>query len=142
MGVIMYILLCGYPPFFSTHGGAISAGMKTKIKAGEYQFPKSEWKHVSQEAKSIIQKMLTVDPAARVTIDWILKCPWLTGVVPETPIDIRPMLDDAENYEQMRVCRKKIKFQIQLFICFFLYFRLKVSLFGRIKFFLYVCIYL
>ncbi|CAF0812898.1 unnamed protein product [Adineta steineri] len=102
MGVIMYILLCGYPPFFSTHGGAISAGMKTKIKAGEYQFPKAEWKNVSQEAKTIIQKMLTVDPATRVTIDWILKCSWLTGSVPETPIDIRPMLD-GENYEQMRV---------------------------------------
>lgn len=106
MGVIMYILLCGYPPFFSTHGGAISAGMKTKIKAGEYQFPKSEWKNVSQEAKSIIQNMLTVDPADRVNIDSILKCSWLSGTVPETPIDIRPMAD-AENYEQMRVCREK-----------------------------------
>jgi len=102
MGVIMYILLCGYPPFFSIHGGAISAGMKSKIKAGEYQFPKAEWKNVSQEAKSIIEKMLTVDPAARVTIDWILRCPWLTGTVPDTPIDMRPMLD-AENWEQMRV---------------------------------------
>jgi len=102
LGVIMYILLCGYPPFFSIHGGAISAGMKTKIKAGEYQFPKSEWKNVSQEAKTIIQRMLTVDPAARVDIDWVLKCSWFTGTVPETPIDIRPMLD-AENYEQMRV---------------------------------------
>ncbi|CAF1220661.1 unnamed protein product [Adineta ricciae] len=102
MGVIMYILLCGYPPFFSIHGGAISAGMKTKIKAGEYQFPKAEWKNVSQEAKSIIQKMLTVDPAARVTIDWILRCSWFTGTVPETPIDIRSILD-ADNFEQMRV---------------------------------------
>lgn len=102
MGVIMYILLCGYPPFFSTHGGAISAGMKTKIKAGEYQFPKAEWKNISQEAKTMIQKMLTVDPANRVTIDTILKYPWLTGTVPETPIDIRPMLD-PENCEQMRV---------------------------------------
>ena len=103
LGVIMYILLCGYPPFFSTHGGAISAGMKTKIKAGEYQFPKDEWKDVSQEAKSIIQKMLTVDPASRVTIDWILKCAWFTGTVPETPINMRSMLD-PENYEQMHVC--------------------------------------
>jgi mitogen-activated protein kinase-activated protein kinase 2 len=102
MGVIMYILLCGYPPFFSTHGGAISAGMKTKIKAGEYKFPRSEWKNVSQEAKSIIEKMLTVEPDNRVTIDWILKCSWLTGTVPETPIDIRPMLD-MENFEQMHV---------------------------------------
>ena len=102
MGVIMYILLCGYPPFFSTHGGAISAGMKIKIKAGEYQFPKAEWGHVSEEAKSIIEKMLTVDPAKRVTIDWILRRPWLMGTVPETPIDMRPILD-FENYEQIRV---------------------------------------
>ncbi|CAF1069275.1 unnamed protein product [Adineta steineri] len=102
MGVIMYILLCGYPPFFSIHGGAISAGMKTKIKAGEYQFPKAEWKNVSQEAKSIIQKMLTVDPAARVTIDWIIRCPWFTGDIPETPIDMRPMLD-TDTFEQTRV---------------------------------------
>lgn len=115
MGVIMYILLCGYPPFFSTHGGAISAGMKTKIKAGEYQFPKAEWKNVSQEAKSIIQKMLTVDPASRVTIDWIIKCAWFTGTVPETPIDIRSMWD-SENYEQMHVCilNETIDFSLDL----------------------------
>ena len=98
----MYILLCGYPPFFSTHGGAISAGMKTRIKAGEYQFPKAEWKNVSQEAKDIIKMMLTVDPGARVTIDWILKCPWFTGTVPETPLDMHPMFD-TDNCEQMRV---------------------------------------
>jgi len=46
--------------------------------------------------------MLTVDPASRVTIEWILRCSWFTGTVPETPIDIRPMLD-VENFEQMRV---------------------------------------
>ncbi len=104
MGIIMYILLCGYPPFFSINGGDVSAGMQTKIKAGEYQFPNPEWENISQDAKSIIQKMLTVDPAARVTIDWILRCSWLTGTVPETPIDFRPMLDD-EYYEQIRVCK-------------------------------------
>jgi serine/threonine protein kinase len=113
----MYILLCGYPPFFSTHGGAISAGMKTKIKAGEYQFPKAEWKNVSPEAKSIIEKMLTVDPAERVTIDWILRCAWFTGTVPETPIDIRPMLDE-ENREQMRVSQCIIKIFPHFLICF------------------------
>lgn len=102
MGVIMYILLCGYPPFFSMHGGAISAGMKTKIRAGEYQFPSPEWDNVSHEAKSIIQKMLTVDPSKRVTIDWILRCDWFTGSVPETPINIGPMMD-LENFEQMRI---------------------------------------
>ncbi|CAF3536238.1 unnamed protein product [Rotaria sp. Silwood1] len=46
--------------------------------------------------------MLTVDPVTRVNIDWVLQCSWLVGTVPETPIDIRSMLD-FENYEQMRV---------------------------------------
>lgn len=102
MGVIMYILLCGYPPFYSMGGGAISAGMKTKIKAGEYQFPASEWKHISQEAKTLIERMLTVDPATRVKIDQIRQCSWLTGVVPETPINIVSMFR-TEDFEQMRI---------------------------------------
>ena len=119
MGVIMYILLCGYPPFFSIHGGAISAGMKTKIKAGEYQFPRAEWGNVSQDAKSIIEKMLTVDPATRVTIDWILGCAWFSSKVPETPINIGPMLD-ADNFEQMRVCSrtKEKEHSFIAFVCF------------------------
>ena len=36
LGVIMYILCCGYPPFYSSHGQPISPGMKRRIKAGEY----------------------------------------------------------------------------------------------------------
>lgn len=102
MGVIMYILLCGYPPFYSTNGGTITPEMKTKIKAGEYKFPKNEWKNISQEAKDIIGSMLTVNPSARVTIEWVLKCPWLTGTVPETPINIASALDEI-NYDQIRV---------------------------------------
>ncbi|CAF4193204.1 unnamed protein product [Rotaria sp. Silwood2] len=103
MGVITYILLCGYPPFYAAHRGMIGThNMKSKIKAGKYEFPKAEWNKISSEAKSVVQKMLIVDPSARVTIDWILQCPWLVGTVPETSIDISPMFD-FENYEQTRI---------------------------------------
>jgi len=48
LGVITYILMCGYPPFYSNNGGAISPGMKRRIRQGQYSFPDGEWKNVSQ----------------------------------------------------------------------------------------------
>ncbi len=39
--------MCGYPPFYSNHGAAISPGMKRRIREGQYTFPDAEWKAVS-----------------------------------------------------------------------------------------------
>jgi len=69
LGVIMYILLCGFPPFYSNHGLAISPGMKKRIRTGQFDFPNPEWESVSVAAKELIKKMLTIDPALRPTID-------------------------------------------------------------------------
>ncbi|KAK7895540.1 hypothetical protein WMY93_020865 [Mugilogobius chulae] len=49
LGVIMYILLCGFPPFYSNTGQAISPGMRQRIRRGEYEFPDPEWDEVSDE---------------------------------------------------------------------------------------------
>lgn len=43
--------LCGYPPFYSNHGLAISPGMKKRIRMGQYEFPNPEWSEVSEEGK-------------------------------------------------------------------------------------------
>lgn len=43
--------LCGYPPFFSHHGLAISPGMKRRILNGQYEFPNPEWSDVSEEGE-------------------------------------------------------------------------------------------
>ena len=58
-GVIMYVLLAGYLPFFS-------GGMPRQIKAGAYEFHSPEWDSVSPEAKGLIGRMLTVDPERRI----------------------------------------------------------------------------
>uniref|UniRef100_A0A673ZWZ9 non-specific serine/threonine protein kinase n=1 Tax=Salmo trutta TaxID=8032 RepID=A0A673ZWZ9_SALTR len=52
LGVIMYILLCGFPPFYSNTGQAISPGMKRRIRMGQYEFPKPEWAEVSEEGET------------------------------------------------------------------------------------------
>ncbi|CAF1469239.1 unnamed protein product [Rotaria sp. Silwood1] len=105
MGVIMYILLCGYPPFFSEGGHTTSSGMESKIKAGDYQFPDAEWRNFSPEAKSTIQRMLTVDPAQRITINEILTCSWLTELTSNRPINMI-VLQDAETRQQLEVSQK------------------------------------
>uniref|UniRef100_A0A0K2UZK8 non-specific serine/threonine protein kinase n=1 Tax=Lepeophtheirus salmonis TaxID=72036 RepID=A0A0K2UZK8_LEPSM len=88
LGVIMYILLCGFPPFYSNHGHAISPGMKKRIRSGQYEYPEPEWKNVSQDAKDLIRQMLNTDPEKRLTIDQVIKNTWIAqyNTVPQTPL--------------------------------------------------------
>lgn len=88
LGVIMYILLCGYPPFYSNHGMAISPGMKKRIRNGQYEFPAPEWTRVSQDAKDLIKGLLKTDPDERLTITEVIQNKWIaqTSDVPQTPL--------------------------------------------------------
>ena len=71
--VILYILLCGYPPFYDDNNAALFR----QIKSGSYDFPRDEWDSVSDEAKNLIEKMLVVNPSERLDIASILKHPWM-----------------------------------------------------------------
>ncbi|KAI3376644.1 hypothetical protein L3Q82_017080 [Scortum barcoo] len=78
-GVILYILLVGYPPFWDED----QHRLYQQIKAGAYDFPSPEWDTVTPEAKDLINKMLTINPAKRVTATDALKHPWIcVGVTP------------------------------------------------------------
>jgi len=99
IGVIMYILLCGYPPFYSNHGMAISPGMKKRIRSGQYEFPEAEWGKVSTDAKNLIRNLLTTDPEKRYTIEQVIGNPWIAQYmqVPQTPLHtVRILKEDAE----------------------------------------------
>lgn len=74
-GVIIYIMLCGYPPFYDENQGKLFA----KIKAGKYSFHKKYWAHISQDAKDLIKAMLTVDVDTRISAKDSLKLAWLSG---------------------------------------------------------------
>ncbi|XP_024280599.1 calcium/calmodulin-dependent protein kinase type II subunit gamma isoform X10 [Oncorhynchus tshawytscha] len=72
-GVVLYILLVGYPPFWDED----QHKLYQQIKAGAYDFPSPEWDTVTPEAKNLINQMLTINPAKRITADQALKHPWI-----------------------------------------------------------------
>ncbi|XP_034093603.1 calcium/calmodulin-dependent protein kinase type II subunit gamma isoform X19 [Gymnodraco acuticeps] len=72
-GVILYILLVGYPPFWDED----QHKLYQQIKAGAYDFPSPEWDTVTPEAKNLINQMLTINPAKRITADQAINHPWV-----------------------------------------------------------------
>jgi calcium/calmodulin-dependent protein kinase I len=82
LGVITYILLCGFPPFHDD--GNNLKNLYKQIRAGKYSFPEKYWSKVSDNAKQLIRKMLTVKPKLRITAEGISKDQWITTEAPDT----------------------------------------------------------
>jgi len=105
IGIITYILLCGYPPFFSSHGLPISPGMKQRIRAGQYEFPAPEWDRISAAAKNLIKGCLKTDPAERMTIKQIMHHKWVEhfNKNSQTPLATCKVLKDEtqQNWAEM-----------------------------------------
>ncbi|XP_038060427.1 calcium/calmodulin-dependent protein kinase type II delta chain-like isoform X4 [Patiria miniata] len=74
-GVILYILLVGYPPFWDED----QHRLYSQIKAGSYDYPSPEWDTVTTEAKQLIDSMLTVNPTKRITANEALKHAWISN---------------------------------------------------------------
>ncbi|XP_054699922.1 serine/threonine-protein kinase Chk2 isoform X2 [Grus americana] len=74
LGVILFVCLCGYPPFNEQN---TQLSLKDQITRGEYTFISKEWKHVSDMALDLVKKLLVVDPSKRLTTEEALEHPWL-----------------------------------------------------------------
>ena len=82
LGVILYILLGGYEPFYSNTQNP--SEIERKIKAGRYAFDERYWSNISASAKGLIDSMLTVDPDERITIKQVLAHSWVAGETAST----------------------------------------------------------
>ena len=100
-GVILYILLSGYPPF----SGANDWEILLAVKRGKYSFKGSEWKHVSESAKDLIRNMLcSVDK--RMSANDVLKHPWFDKESPDVKGEIN--LSKLKDYVKANRLKKVV----------------------------------
>eukprot|EP01098_Paradermamoeba_levis_P003709 TRINITY_DN1659_c0_g1_i2.p1 TRINITY_DN1659_c0_g1~~TRINITY_DN1659_c0_g1_i2.p1 ORF type:complete len:354 (-),score=125.62 TRINITY_DN1659_c0_g1_i2:80-1141(-) len=96
IGVILYILLCGYPPFFAEDDPSLFK----KIMDVDYNFDGEEWDEISETAKELIKKLLTKDPAVRLTASQMKEDPWVKG---ETDVSKKQLqMEKLREYNQTR----------------------------------------
>ncbi|KAM0913098.1 hypothetical protein ACQ4PT_012372 [Festuca glaucescens] len=83
-GVILYILLCGVPPFWAE----TEQGVARSILKGVLDFEREPWPRISDSAKSLVRQMLEMDPRKRLTARQVLEYPWLLGAktAPNVPL--------------------------------------------------------
>ncbi|KAG9196412.1 serine/threonine-protein kinase CHEK2 [Alternaria panax] len=79
LGVVLYICLCGFPPFSDELYSAENPyTLSQQIKMGRFDYPSPYWDSVGDPALDLIDRMLTVDVEQRITIDECLEHPWTT----------------------------------------------------------------
>ncbi|XP_074577317.1 calcium-dependent protein kinase 2-like [Curcuma longa] len=85
IGVMLYIFLCGVPPFWAES----EQGIFNDILKGEIDFASDPWPKISPGAKDLVRKMLNLDPKQRLTAFQVLDHPWIKedGEAPDTPLD-------------------------------------------------------
>nr|AAC13355.1 calcium-dependent protein kinase-b [Paramecium tetraurelia] len=83
-GVILYIMLCGYPPF-----GGQDQQILQNIELGKYEFDPEDWNKISEDAKNLIKRMLTKDYQLRISAQEAYNDPWIQKNAPNGPIDMK-----------------------------------------------------
>ncbi|KAG5179824.1 kinase-like domain-containing protein [Tribonema minus] len=106
IGVIIYILLGGYPPFHDEN----QTRLFRKIRAGKFEFHNEYWGSISSDAKDLISRLLTVDQHSRLTAREAVSHPWL--LTSDTDLAARNL---GKNLEQLKLfnARRKLRAAIK-----------------------------
>lgn len=108
-GVMMYILLCGYPPF----NAPSDRGIMSKVRTGHYTFPDGEWSKVSLQAKDLISRLLDRHPRTRISAEQAIRHRWFTMHMPDSvanePLGEQPVVKTQESAQTDRACKAKLQ---------------------------------
>ncbi|XP_061360839.1 calcium-dependent protein kinase 1-like isoform X2 [Gastrolobium bilobum] len=102
-GVILYILLCGVPPFW----GESEQEIFEAILHSDLDFSSDPWPKISETAKDLVKKMLVRDPSKRITAYEVLRHPWIQvdGAAPDKPLD-SAVLSRLKQFSAMNKLKK------------------------------------
>mmetsp|Transcript_88907 Transcript_88907/g.252078 ORF Transcript_88907/g.252078 Transcript_88907/m.252078 type:complete len:414 (+) Transcript_88907:2-1243(+) len=101
VGVIMYVMLCGYPPFF----GETDAEVLAKVRLGNFNFNAADWKNISDDAKNLIRALLKMNPKERFNAGQALNHGWIKNKAPKA----RQVAISASHVENLRSFRSQNK---------------------------------
>ncbi|CAI0541319.1 unnamed protein product [Linum tenue] len=103
IGVMLYILLCGVPPFWAES----EHGIFNAILRGHIDFTSDPWPSISPPAKDLVRKMLNSDPKQRLTASQVLMHPWIQedGEAPDIPLD-NAVLGRLKQFKAMNKFKK------------------------------------
>jgi len=103
-GVIMFVLLCGYPPFY----GENDADVLSKVRLGNFSFNASDWKNVSEDAKNLIRMLLKMNPKDRYTAQQTLNHEWIKNKAPKASnVNLQSnFVDNLRGFRSMNKLKK------------------------------------
>merc|ERR1712007_240536 len=109
VGVIMYVMLCGYPPFF----GETDAEVLCKVRLGNFSFNAADWKNVSEDAKNLIRMLLKMNPRDRYTAEQTLNHDWIKNKAPKAK-NVSLQANFVDNLRSFRSQNKLKKAALQV----------------------------
>ncbi|CAD8069532.1 unnamed protein product [Paramecium primaurelia] len=104
-GVILYIMLCGYPPF-----GGQDQEILQNIEIGKYEFDPEDWSKISEDAKNLIKRMLTKEYQQRISAQEAYNDPWIQKNAPNGPIDLKAIKNLSSFFGKNKVRAALLQF--------------------------------
>jgi calcium-dependent protein kinase len=105
LGVIMYVVLCGYPPFY----GETDADVLAKVRLGNFSFNAADWKSISEDAKNLIRMLLKMNPKDRYTAEQALNHVWVRNKAPKAAnVDLTKagLMDNLRGFRSQNKLKK------------------------------------
>lgn len=97
-GVILYILLCGYPPF----NGQNDKQIIENVLRGKFTLEEPEWDEISPEAKDFVSRLLKYDPNERISAEDALQHPWIKNFATKERVEASIAAKSLANLKNFR----------------------------------------